>query len=151
VRTSIHREGSGARAQYVINGRKSCAAVEHSDLDADQLRGLLVKLFLPDVSKLSNLDYARVAEVSGWTPMIAPNAPVCAACARWADALACRARPWRPRLSCDLACPTVIPARVRRGPRGGRAVQPSIGPKYKNAFRDDQGRSIASIHDVVRS
>jgi acyl-CoA dehydrogenase len=41
-------------------------------------RGLW-NLFLPDVSKLSNLDYAQVAEVSGWSPVIAPEAINCAA------------------------------------------------------------------------
>jgi acyl-CoA dehydrogenase len=41
-------------------------------------RGLW-NLFLPEVSKLSNLDYAHVAEVSGWSPVIAPEAINCAA------------------------------------------------------------------------
>lgn len=41
-------------------------------------RGLW-NLFLPDVSKLSNLDYAHVAEVSGWSPVIAPEAINCQA------------------------------------------------------------------------
>jgi acyl-CoA dehydrogenase len=41
-------------------------------------RGLW-NLFLPDVSTLSNLDYAHVAEVSGWSPVIAPEAINCQA------------------------------------------------------------------------
>jgi acyl-CoA dehydrogenase len=41
-------------------------------------RGLW-NLFLPDVSKLSNLEYAPVAEVSGWSPVIAPEAINCQA------------------------------------------------------------------------
>jgi acyl-CoA dehydrogenase len=41
-------------------------------------RGLW-NLFLPSVSGLSNLEYASVAEVSGWSPTIAPEAINCAA------------------------------------------------------------------------
>jgi acyl-CoA dehydrogenase len=41
-------------------------------------RGLW-NLFLPSVSGLSNLDYAPVAEVSGWSPTIAPEAINCQA------------------------------------------------------------------------
>ncbi len=41
-------------------------------------RGLW-NLFLPAVSGLSNLDYAPVAEVSGWSPVIAPEAINCQA------------------------------------------------------------------------
>jgi acyl-CoA dehydrogenase len=41
-------------------------------------RGLW-NLFLPSVSGLSNLDYAQVAEVSGWSPVIAPEAINCQA------------------------------------------------------------------------
>jgi acyl-CoA dehydrogenase len=41
-------------------------------------RGLW-NLFLPDVSGLSNLEYAQVAEVSGWSPVIAPEAINCQA------------------------------------------------------------------------
>jgi len=41
-------------------------------------RGLW-NLFLPDVSGLSNLEYASVAEVSGWSPVIAPEAINCQA------------------------------------------------------------------------
>lgn len=41
-------------------------------------RGLW-NLFLPDLSGLSNLEYAAVAEVSGWSPVIAPEAINCQA------------------------------------------------------------------------
>ncbi len=43
-----------------------------------QRRGLW-NLFLPDVSGMSNLEYAAVAEVSGWSPVIAPEAINCQA------------------------------------------------------------------------
>ena len=39
----------------------------------------LWNLFLPDVSGLSNVDYAQIAEVSGWSPVIAPEAINCGA------------------------------------------------------------------------
>jgi len=41
-------------------------------------RGLW-NLFLPSVSRLSTLDYAAVAEVSGWSPVLAPEAINCQA------------------------------------------------------------------------
>jgi acyl-CoA dehydrogenase len=41
-------------------------------------RGLW-NLFLPELSGLSNLDYASVAEISGWSPVIAPEAINCQA------------------------------------------------------------------------
>ncbi|MEO6881785.1 MAG: acyl-CoA dehydrogenase family protein, partial [Mycobacteriaceae bacterium] len=41
-------------------------------------RGLW-NLFLPAVSGLTNVDYAQVAEVSGWSPNLAPEAINCAA------------------------------------------------------------------------
>ncbi len=43
-----------------------------------QARGLW-NLFLPDVSGLSNLDYASLAELTGWSVHIAPEALNCAA------------------------------------------------------------------------
>jgi acyl-CoA dehydrogenase len=45
---------------------------------AARARGLW-NLFLPSVSGLSNLEYAPVAEVSGWSPVIAPEAINCQA------------------------------------------------------------------------
>jgi len=41
-------------------------------------RGLW-NLFLPEVSGLSNVEYANVAEISGWSPVIAPEAINCQA------------------------------------------------------------------------
>ncbi|MGL4306180.1 MAG: acyl-CoA dehydrogenase family protein [Mycobacteriaceae bacterium] len=41
-------------------------------------RGLW-NLFLPSVSGLSNVDYASIAEISGWSPVIAPEAINCQA------------------------------------------------------------------------
>jgi acyl-CoA dehydrogenase len=46
--------------------------------DKARSRGLW-NLFLPPVSGLSNLEYAPVAEVSGWSPVIAPEAINCQA------------------------------------------------------------------------
>lgn len=51
--------------------------VEELKVEA-RARGLW-NLFLPSVSGLSNLEYAPVAEVSGWSPDIAPEAINCAA------------------------------------------------------------------------
>src|SRR5680860_959812 len=39
----------------------------------------LWNLFLPQISGLSNVEYAAVAEISGWSPVIAPEAINCAA------------------------------------------------------------------------
>jgi len=39
----------------------------------------LWNLFLPEISGLSNLEYASVAEISGWSPVIAPEAINCQA------------------------------------------------------------------------
>jgi acyl-CoA dehydrogenase len=41
-------------------------------------RGLW-NLFLPEVSGLTNVEYARVAEISGWSPVIAPESINCQA------------------------------------------------------------------------
>ncbi|MFI5909334.1 acyl-CoA dehydrogenase family protein [Dactylosporangium sp. NPDC051541] len=49
------------------------------DLKASARRRGLWNLFLPELSGLSNLDYAAVAEVSGWSPVIAPEAINCQA------------------------------------------------------------------------
>src|SRR5664280_1454209 len=43
-----------------------------------RVRGLW-NLFLPDISGLSNVEYAGVAEISGWSPVIAPEAINCQA------------------------------------------------------------------------
>ena len=49
------------------------------ELAAEARRRGLWNLFLPAESGLSNLDYASVAEVSGWSPVIAPEAINCQA------------------------------------------------------------------------
>ncbi|WP_132428659.1 acyl-CoA dehydrogenase family protein [Pseudonocardia endophytica] len=49
------------------------------ELKAEAQERKLWNLFLPDVSGLSNLEYAPVAEVSGWSPVIAPEAINCQA------------------------------------------------------------------------
>jgi acyl-CoA dehydrogenase len=49
------------------------------ELKAEARTRGLWNLFLPSVSGLSNLEYAPVAEVSGWSPVIAPEAINCAA------------------------------------------------------------------------
>jgi acyl-CoA dehydrogenase len=46
--------------------------------ESARARGLW-NLFLPAVSGLTNLDYAPVAEISGWSPVIAPEAINCQA------------------------------------------------------------------------
>jgi acyl-CoA dehydrogenase len=49
------------------------------ELKAEAQRRGLWNLFLPRVSGLSNLEYAAVAEISGWSPVIAPEAINCQA------------------------------------------------------------------------
>jgi len=49
------------------------------ELKAEARTRGLWNLFLPAVSGLSNVDYAAVAEVSGWSPVIAPEAINCQA------------------------------------------------------------------------
>ena len=51
--------------------------VERLKLEARE-RGLW-NLFLPDVGGLTNLDYAPLAELTGWSPELAPEAMNCAA------------------------------------------------------------------------
>src|SRR5262245_33429601 len=49
------------------------------DLKASARRRGLWNLFLPAWSGLSNVEYASVAEVTGWSPVIAPEAINCQA------------------------------------------------------------------------
>jgi len=49
------------------------------ELKAEARERGLWNLFLPDVSGLSNLDYAQLAELTGWSVNIAPEALNCAA------------------------------------------------------------------------
>src|ERR1039458_3638758 len=48
-------------------------------LKASARRRDLWNLFLPEISGLSNVEYAAVAEISGWSPVIAPEAINCQA------------------------------------------------------------------------
>jgi acyl-CoA dehydrogenase len=50
-----------------------------ADLKAEARRRGLWNLFLPRLSELSNVEYAAVAEISGWSPVIAPEAINCQA------------------------------------------------------------------------
>ena len=50
-----------------------------ADLKAEARRRGLWNLFLPSLSGLSNLEYAAVAEISGWSPVLAPEAINCQA------------------------------------------------------------------------
>jgi len=49
------------------------------ELKAEARRRGLWNLFLPKLSGLSNLEYAALAEISGWSPVIAPEAINCQA------------------------------------------------------------------------
>jgi acyl-CoA dehydrogenase len=67
------------RARTIANGDDHTVPPVVEDLKrAARERGLW-NLFLPDVSGLSNLDYAPLAEVTGRSPVIAPEAINCAA------------------------------------------------------------------------
>lgn len=66
-------------AQYLSeNGEHSYPPVMDRLKKSAQQRGLW-NLFLPAWSGLSNLEYAAVAEISGWSPVIAPEAINCQA------------------------------------------------------------------------
>jgi len=49
------------------------------ELKAEARRRGLWNLFLPELSGLSNVDYAAVAEITGWSPVIAPETINCQA------------------------------------------------------------------------
>jgi acyl-CoA dehydrogenase len=65
-------------AQLREHGEHSTPAVLE-ELKASARRRGLWNLFLPRLSGLSNLEYAAVAEISGWSPVIAPEALNCQA------------------------------------------------------------------------
>lgn len=50
-----------------------------AELKAEARRRGLWNLFLPKLSGMSNLEYAAIAEISGWSPVIAPEAINCQA------------------------------------------------------------------------
>jgi acyl-CoA dehydrogenase len=66
---AAHLEQQGAHAYPPVMETLKASARE---------RGLW-NLFLPDVSGLTNLEYAPVAEITGWSPVIAPEAINCQA------------------------------------------------------------------------
>ena len=60
------------------NGPHAYPPVMEELKESARKRGLW-NLFLPSESGMSNLDYAAVAEISGWSPVIAPEAVNCQA------------------------------------------------------------------------
>ena len=67
------------REELAASGKLHHVPPVIEDLKVDARRRALWNLFLPDVSGLSNLDYAHLAEVMGHSPHIAPEATNCAA------------------------------------------------------------------------
>jgi acyl-CoA dehydrogenase len=67
------------RAALRADGREHTVPPVVEDLKAEARRRGLWNLFLPDVSGLSVLDYAPLAELTGWSVEIAPEALNCAA------------------------------------------------------------------------
>jgi acyl-CoA dehydrogenase len=67
------------RARTIATGDDHTVPPVIEDLKIEARTRGLWNLFLPDVSGLSNLDYAPLAEVTGRSPVIAPEAINCAA------------------------------------------------------------------------
>jgi len=67
------------RSRLVADGQRHALPPVVEDLKAEARSRGLWNLFLPDVSGLSNLDYAPLAEMTGHSPVIAPEAINCAA------------------------------------------------------------------------
>jgi acyl-CoA dehydrogenase len=67
------------RAKLRAQGEEHTVPPVVEDLKAEARRRGLWNLFLPDVSGLSVLDYAPLAELTGWSPDLAPEAINCAA------------------------------------------------------------------------
>jgi acyl-CoA dehydrogenase len=65
-------------AQLAEHGQYTVPPVVERLKESARRRGLW-NLFLPAESGLSNVDYAAIAEVSGWSPVIAPEAINCQA------------------------------------------------------------------------
>lgn len=65
-------------AQLAEHGQHAYPPVME-DLKAEAKRRGLWNLFLPKISGLSNVEYAAIAEISGWSPVIAPEAINCQA------------------------------------------------------------------------
>lgn len=68
-----------AWAQYLREHGEHAYPPVMEDLKREAQRRGLWNLFLPKLSGLSNLEYAAVAEISGWSPVIAPEAINCQA------------------------------------------------------------------------
>ena len=68
-----------AWARYLAERGPHATPAVLEDLKESARRRGLWNLFLPQLSGLSNLEYAAVAEVSGWSPVIAPEAINCQA------------------------------------------------------------------------
>src|SRR6476619_8670672 len=67
------------RRSLAAEGRRHALPPVVEELKAEARRRDLWNLFLPAVSGLSLLDYAPLAELSGWSPDLAPEAMNCAA------------------------------------------------------------------------
>jgi acyl-CoA dehydrogenase len=67
------------RRLFLAEGRPHALPPVIEELKAAARERGLWNLFLPDVSGLSLLDYAPLAELTGWSPEIAPEALNCAA------------------------------------------------------------------------
>jgi acyl-CoA dehydrogenase len=67
------------RRSLAAAGRRHDLPPVVEDLKAEARRRGLWNLFLPEVSGLPLLDYAPLAELSGWAPELAPEAMNCAA------------------------------------------------------------------------
>ena len=73
-------EAGYARYREVRRGRDEHSVPPVVEQLKEEARGRgLWNLFLPDVSGLSNLEYAPLAELTGWSPELAPEALNCAA------------------------------------------------------------------------
>jgi acyl-CoA dehydrogenase len=67
------------RKQMIADGRGDEVPQIVEDLKVEARSRALWNLFLPDVSGLSNVDYAHLAEIMGRSPALAPEATNCAA------------------------------------------------------------------------
>jgi acyl-CoA dehydrogenase len=67
------------RAKLRSQGEEHTVPPVVEELKAEARRRGLWNLFLPDVSGLSVLDYAPLAELTGWSVELAPEAIICAA------------------------------------------------------------------------
>jgi acyl-CoA dehydrogenase len=67
------------RAELTAAGQPNVVPQIIEDLKVEAKNRKLWNLFLPDVSGLSNVDYANLAEITGRSPHLAPEATNCAA------------------------------------------------------------------------